>query len=62
MWEDEVLYHGEHAGWGSGWFEKSKWLIEQLGFSRDHRPALTHYVATVQKKDWPRDRSTGLRP
>ncbi len=52
MWEDDVLYHGEHAGWGGAWFEKSKWLIDQIVFSRDHEPALTHYIATAEKKDW----------
>lgn len=50
MWEDDVLYHGHSVGWDSGWFEKSKWLIDQLVFSRDHRPYLTHYIATVEKK------------
>ena len=52
MWEDDVLYHGERAGWGSAWFEKSKWLIDQIVFSRHHQPALTHYIATAEKKDW----------
>ena len=52
MWEDDVLYHGERAGWSNAWFEKSKWLIDQLVFSRHHRPSLTHYVGTVEKKDW----------
>ena len=52
MWEDDVLYHGERAGWGNAWFEKSKWLIDQLVFSRDHKPSLTHYVSTVEKKEW----------
>jgi hypothetical protein len=52
MWEDDVLYHGERAGWGSAWFEKSKWLIDQIVFSRHHRLSLTHYIATVGKKDW----------
>lgn len=51
MWEDDVLYHGEHAGWGSAWFEKSRWLIDQIVFSRDHEPSLTHYIGTVEKKD-----------
>jgi len=52
MWEDDVLYDGERAGWDREWFDKSKWLIDQLVFSRDHRPCLTHYIATVEKKDW----------
>ena len=51
MWEDDVLYHGEHAGWDRPWFEKSKWLINQIIFSRHRGPALTHYIATVEKKD-----------
>ena len=52
MWEDDVLYNGERAGWSRSWFEKSKWLIDQIVFSRDHEPSLTHYVSTVRKKDW----------
>jgi len=54
MWEDEVLYDGERANWTGEWFEKSKWLIDQLVFSRDHGPSLTHYIASVAKKDWSR--------
>jgi len=61
MWEDDVLYHGEQAGWGNAWFEKSKWLIDQLVFSRDHEPYLTHYVGTVEKRDWSA-RTAGPRP
>ena len=52
MWEDDVFYYGKRAGWASGWFEKSKWLIDQIVFSRDEKPSLTHYVSTVEKKDW----------
>ena len=52
MWEDDVLHHGGHAGWSNTWFEKSKWLIDQLALSRDHRPSLTHYIGTVEKKNW----------
>ena len=52
MWEDEVLHHGEHAGWSNTWFEKSRWLIDQLVFSRHRRPSLTHYIGIVQKRDW----------
>ena len=52
MWEDDVLHSGERAGWTDSWYEKSKWLIDQLVYSRDHRPSLTHYIADIQKKDW----------
>ena len=49
MWEDEVLAHAERAGWSSDWYEKAKWLIDQLIYSRDQRPYLTHYVAAIEK-------------
>jgi SAM-dependent methyltransferase len=52
MWEDDVLCSGERAGWTDSWYEKSKWLVDQLVYSRDHRPSLTHYIANMQKKDW----------
>ncbi len=52
MWEDDVLYDGERASWTDDWYGKSKWLIDQLIYSRDHLPDLTHYTATVEKKDW----------
>ncbi len=49
-----VIYHGERAGWTDDWYCKSKWLIDQLIYSRSHRPYLTHYIASVEKKDWSR--------
>ena len=50
MWEDEVLCHGDRAGWTDEWYGKAKWLIDQLTYSRDHRPYLTNYVIAVQKR------------
>lgn len=50
IWEDEVLHHGQRDGWTAQWHRKARWLIDQLLFSRDHRPALTHYVATLERK------------
>ncbi len=50
MWEDEVLCHGERAGWTDEWLRKAKWLIDQLIYSRDHCPYLTHYLIAVQKR------------
>lgn len=50
MWEDEVLHHGETAGWDDGWWEKAGWLVEQLLWSRTGTPRLTHYVLTAKKR------------
>ncbi|MEE2847277.1 MAG: class I SAM-dependent methyltransferase [Gemmatimonadota bacterium] len=52
MWEDEVLYHGERAGWTEEWLQDSRWLIDQITYSRERSPGLTHYVLTARKKDW----------
>jgi SAM-dependent methyltransferase len=49
MWEDEILHHGQRAGWTGEWYQKAKWLIDQLLYSRDHAPNLTHYVATLKR-------------
>ena len=50
MWEDEILHHGERAGWTEEWHHKAKWLIDQVAFSRRHSPYLTHYIATLRKR------------
>jgi len=52
MWEDEVLCHGERAGWTDQWYGEAKWLIDQLIYSRDHCPYLTHYVIAAQKRSY----------
>ena len=52
MWEDEVLYHGERARWTEEWLKDSRWLIDQITYSRERSPGLTHYVLTARKKDW----------
>ncbi len=49
MWEDEVLYHGERAGWTEEWYRKAEWLIDQLMFSRNNSPYLTHFILAAQK-------------
>lgn len=50
MWEDEILYHGERAGWTTEWHRKAQWLINHVLYSRDDTPSLTHYVASFEKK------------
>ncbi|MFQ5527945.1 MAG: SAM-dependent methyltransferase [Thermoanaerobaculia bacterium] len=49
MWEDEILHHGESAGWTEAWHRNAKWLVDQVLFSRNHTPSLTHFVATLAK-------------
>lgn len=50
LWEDEVLYSGERAGWSKAYLQQGEWLINQLRYGREHKPYLTHYVTTVEKK------------
>ena len=50
MWEDEFLYRGERASWSEDWLAKARWLAEQILYGRDHRPYLTHFIATVEKR------------
>ena len=50
MWEDEFLYRGERDSWSDAWFAKHRWLAEHILYGRDHRPYLTHFIATVEKR------------
>ena len=50
MWEDTILYGGDKAAWSDTWFDKSKWLIQQIVHSRDHQPYLTHFLVTAEKR------------
>ena len=49
MWEDEVLHHGQRAGWSREWHLKARWLVDHLLYSRDHVPSLTHYMAAFER-------------
>ena len=50
MWEDEVLHHGQRAGWSQEWHLKARWLVDHLLYSRDHVPSLSHYVGAFERK------------
>ena len=50
MWEDEVLFTGERAKWSDAYYQRGKWLIDQILHGRENRPYLTHFIATVEKK------------
>lgn len=49
LWEDELLYSGERAGWSEAYLQQGEWLISQLLYGRDHSPYLTHYIALLEK-------------
>ena len=50
LWEDDVVYGAEKAQWSDAYFQKAQWLIEHIVYGRDHRPYLTHLLATLQKR------------
>lgn len=49
MWEDVILYGWHRSGGSDYWFERSRWLIEHIAYSRTHRPYLTHFILTAVK-------------
>ena len=51
LWEDELLYSGERAGWSDAYLQQGEWLINQLHYGRHHRPYLTHYLALLEKQE-----------
>jgi SAM-dependent methyltransferase len=50
MWEDDVLYRGERAGWNADYLERSAWLIRQIIHGRTASPALTHCMVVATKR------------
>ena len=50
MVQDEFLYRGERASWSGAWLAKNRWLAEHILYGRDHRPYLTHFIVTVEKR------------
>lgn len=61
LWEDEVLYGGERSGWSASYLRNGQWLIDQIIFGRDHRPYLTHFMATAQKREYVNSTATMQR-
>lgn len=51
LWEDEILQHGQRAGWTEEWHRRAAWLVEQVLYGRTHEPYLTHFVATARRCD-----------
>jgi SAM-dependent methyltransferase len=49
MWEDDVLYRGELAGWSADYLEHSAWLIRHILHGRATAPSLTHCMVVATK-------------
>ena len=49
LWEDDVLYRGDRAGWSEYFLTRSAWLIRQIAHSRTNAPSLTHCIVCAAK-------------
>jgi SAM-dependent methyltransferase len=49
MWEDDVLYRGERAGWSASYIAHSAWLIRHILHGRAAAPSLTHCMVVASK-------------
>ncbi|MFM2416795.1 MAG: hypothetical protein RL385_1518 [Pseudomonadota bacterium] len=49
LWEDDVLYRGDRAGWSAPFLEHSGWLIRQIIHGRTAEPSLTHCLVMCEK-------------
>jgi SAM-dependent methyltransferase len=49
LWEDDVLYRGDCAGWSPQFLEHSGWLIRQIIHGRTAEPSLTHCLVMGEK-------------
>ena len=50
FWEDDVVYGAEKAAWSDAYLQQSQWLIDHVVYGRAHRPYLTHFLATLEKR------------
>lgn len=50
LWEDDVLYRGDRAGWSASYLTHSAWLIRQVLQGRRAAPSLTHCMVVATKK------------
>jgi SAM-dependent methyltransferase len=51
LWEDDVLYRGDRAGWSEDYLARSRWLICHILHGRSHRPSLTHMLLAATRRD-----------
>lgn len=52
LWEDDVAYRGDRAGWSQDYLARSGWLMRHILHGRAGRPRLTHLLlAATQPHD-----------
>ena len=50
IWEDDVLYRGDRAGWSEVFLSNSQWLIRQIAHGQTSSPTLTHCIVCAKRK------------
>ena len=50
MWEDDVLYRGDRAGWSADYLSRAGWLIRHIRYGQIHRPRLTHLLLKAVRR------------
>lgn len=53
LWEDDVLYRGERAGWSPRFLDRSAWLIRQIVHGQTAAPSLTHAMVIGERVHGP---------
>jgi SAM-dependent methyltransferase len=53
LWEDDVLYRGDRAGWSEQYLARSGWLMRHILHGRSSRPALTHMMLVASRRQGP---------
>lgn len=51
LWEDDVLYRGDRAGWSESFLSGSDWLIRQIAYGKTNSPTLTHCIVCAERKE-----------
>lgn len=49
LWEDDVCYRGDRAGWSQDYLARSGWLMRHILHGRSSRPALTHMLLAATR-------------
>ena len=51
MWEDDVLYRCERAGWDANYIASSAWLMRHIVHGKTAPPSLTHCIVVATRTE-----------